>query len=404
MKTENNNKVDPYRIRKPGDLYMMLSPEGKIRSVAAGDIMYNNFREFTQDAVYYTQKGRNAPYLNDFFLHYRFADDKDVPYWKSGGNDEEYHQRVFDTIKDQGLKPHQAIRLYPAMYCYDNGLNPLLQENSQKELEKQPAYQSAVLRYSNFGERMDYPTYHGIETDKGVVLFDGTQKGEELQQKYIDFHMDNYFDARLDITFLNKIDVIPNMQQLEKVNPELDALYANGPEPFGMLPPSAYCDINSFRAVCVNNEYNMAPTNELFISFAGLDTDIKSLPDDTYDRSALLWLSDPNCNDPEIVDEFPNFFSYHDRFDPLDEKFRDVPNEVECKEVMNQVRELAGKILNEDFPNIRKQNTLANNEKQIGRSETKKEERMQKKTPPPKISTPPKKRFTPPPKKGGLKM
>lgn len=117
-----------------------------------------------------------------------------------------------------------------------------------------------------------------------------------------------------------------------------------------------------------------------------------------------MWLSDPNCNDPEIVDEFPNFFSYHDRFDPLDEKFRDVPNEVECKEVMNQVRELAGKILNEDFPNIRKQNTLANNEKQIGRSETKKEERMQKKTPPPKISTPPKKRFTPPPKKGGLKM
>ena len=402
MKTQENKNFDPYRIIKPGDLYMMLSPEGKVKSVMEGDIMYENFHEFIYDAVYYLQKGRDAPYLNDFFLHYRFKESRDVPYWKRGDSDEAHHQRVFDTIKDQGLKPHQAIRLYPAMYCYENGLNPLFQENSQKELEKQPAYQHAVLRYSNFGERMDYPTYHGIETDKGVVLFDGTQQGEELQQKYIDFHAANYFDARLDITLLNKLDVIPDAQQLGKVNPDLGALYADGPEPFGMLPASAYCDRNDFRAVCVNNEYNMAPENEQFIRFAGLDADIIPLPTDTYDISALLWLSDPKCHDPEIADDFPNFFSYHDRFDPLDERFRDAPDEAGRNEVMNQVRKLAGEILKEDFPNIRKQNTPADNKLQTGKTE--KEEMMQKKTPPPKISTPPKKQFTPPQKKGGLKM
>ena len=187
-----------------------------------------------------------------------------------------------------------------------------------------------------------------------------------------------------------------------KVNPDLGALYADGPEPFGMLPASAYCDRNDFRAVCVNNEYNMAPENEQFIRFAGLDADIIPLPTDTYDISALLWLSDPKCHDPEIADDFPNFFSYHDRFDPLDERFRDAPDEAGRNEVMNQVRKLAGEILKEDFPNIRKQNTPADNKLQTGKTE--KEEMMQKKTPPPKISTPPKKQFTPPQKKGGLKM
>ena len=405
MKTEDN-KVDADRIKKPGDLYMALSPEGKVRSIAAGDLMYENFREFTQDAVYYTQKGRgDAPYLNDFYLHYRFPDDKDVPYWKSGGNDEEYHQRVFDTIKDQGLKPYQTIRLYAAMYCYDNGLNPLLQENSQNELEKQPAYQSAVLRYSNFGERTEHQTYHGIETDKGVVLFDGTKRGEELQQKYIDFHVANFFDARLDVTFLNKMDVIPDAGQLGKVNPELDALYADGPEPFGMLPASAYCDKNDFKAVCVNNEYNMAPENELFITFAGLDKDIITLPTETYDISALLYLSDPDCQDPEIVDEWPNFFSYHDRFDPLDEKFRDAATDIERKEIMNDVRILASQILKEDFSHIRKPaQEINSNDQGRGKKEAEKVDRMQKKTPPPKITTPPQKRNTPPSKKGGMKI
>jgi len=166
MQIEENMTADPYRIKKPGDLYLMLSPEGKIKMISAGDIMHDNFREFIYDAVYYTQKRGNAPYLNDRFLHYRFEDDKDVPYWKRGECDETYHQRVFDAIKDQNLKPYQDIRLYPAMYCYDNGLNPLFKENAQKELEKLPEYRQAVLKYSSFGESIDNTTRYRIETDK----------------------------------------------------------------------------------------------------------------------------------------------------------------------------------------------------------------------------------------------
>jgi len=172
MKIEDNMTADPYRIKKPGDLYLMLSPEGKIKMISAGDIMYNNFREFIHDAVYYAQKRGNAPYLNDCFLHYRFEDNKDVPYWKRGECDETYHQRVFDAIKDQNLKPYQDIRLYPAMYCYDNGLNPLFKENAQKELEKIPEYRQAVLKYSNFGESMDNTIHNRVKTNKE----DGIQK------------------------------------------------------------------------------------------------------------------------------------------------------------------------------------------------------------------------------------
>ena len=121
--------------------------------------------------------------------------------------------------------------------------------------------------------------------------------------------------------------------------------------------------------------------------------------------SALMWLSDPDCEQPEIVDEWPNFFSDHDRFDPLEDKFRDAVTDGERKEVMNEVRTLASRILKDDFSHIRKPaQEINSNDQGIGKKEAEKENRMQKKTPPPKITTPPKKQNTPPSKKGGMKM
>lgn len=412
MSTREIKKEIPGRSIKPGDIYMMLSPEGKIRAVEVGNMMYDNFQEFMQDAVYYTKNNGDAPYPNDFLLHYRCKDSKELPHYKFGSNEseEQYHQRIFDTIKDQGLQPYQTIRLYTAMYCYENGLNPLLPQYSAAELRQQPAYNSAEIRYSGYGERTDDSTYHAIETDKGVVLFDGTQHGESLQQKYIDFHVKNYFDERLDITFLKKIDVIPDAGQLAKVNPSVDALYSDRPVPFGMLPASAYCNPHDFKVVSINDEYDMAPTNENFIHFVGMDNDIISLPMETYDISALLWLADPKCDNPEIVDEWPNFFSYHDKFDPLEERFQGETTNTGREKVMTEIREMARNILKEDFPNIRQASSLREkaprqeNHNPAGETKQNKTDDIIKNMAPSKVSIPSQRKQLSQKKKGGLKF
>lgn len=346
-------KNDPYRIQKPGDLYMVISPEGKIRSIAAGNMMYDNFREFSQDAVYYAKK-KGATCQNDFHLHYRFKDDNDVPYWQRGENDAGYHQRVMDTIKEQGLKPYRTLRLYHAMYCFDNNLNPLLPQNSQKELEKRADYQHAMLMYSPIDRSSKSLSYQGIHTDKGVLLFDNTAKGEALQQKYMDFHIHHFFDPRLEITFLHIIDVVPDERQKEKANPSLDALYKKEPGRLGEVDPIMYTDIMDFQVSQQTGHYDMSPTGWNLALLSGMDKgESVTLPTGTYDILTLKWLADPACADPLVQDEFPNIFSYYEKFVPFEEKMGDAVTIEDRKKVMDEVRTLAKEILQTDFPDIR---------------------------------------------------
>lgn len=75
--------------------------------------------------------------------------------------------------------------------------------------------------------------------------------------------------------------------------------------------------------------------------------------DETYNISCLLHLSSPQCNDPVIQDDFPNFFYYGDRFNPLWTRFDQAANDHEKELVMKDVRKLAGQILEQDFSHRR---------------------------------------------------
>ena len=99
-----------------------------------------------------------------------------------------------------------------------------------------------------------------------------------------------------------------------------------------------------------NQRYDLAPTLENFIQFSGLGNGkTPSMRDETYNISCLLYLSSPQCNDPVIQDDFPNFFYYGDRFNPLWARFDQAANAHEKELVMKDVRKLAGQILEQDF-------------------------------------------------------
>ena len=197
--TEENRTMNSGDRREPGDVYMMLSPEGKTQAVSANGRYYKNFGHFINHCTEIILKDWLTPYPNSFFVHYRFADPDRV--WKPYENIPMFPRKLSDAIKEQGLKPLNTCRLYPAIYCYQNGLDPLLPENSEQELKKNSDYRRAVSRYSDREQLLGINTYTGIETDRGVLLFDNTPEGRKLQKRYKDFLADKFFDPRLDITF-----------------------------------------------------------------------------------------------------------------------------------------------------------------------------------------------------------
>ena len=125
--------------REPGDVYMMLSPEGKAQEIAANDMFYKNFGHFINHCTEAMIHDWLTPYPNSFFVHYRFADPDRI--WKPFENISIFPRKLWDAVKEQGLKPLNTCRLYPAIYCYQNGLDPLAPENSQQALRQSTDYQ-----------------------------------------------------------------------------------------------------------------------------------------------------------------------------------------------------------------------------------------------------------------------
>ena len=307
--TEENRTMNPGDRREPGDVYMVLSPEGKTQTVSANGRYYKNFGHFVKHYTEVMLHDWLTPYPNSFFVHYRFADPDRV--WKPYENISMFPRKLWNAIKEQGLKPLNICRLYPAIYCYQNGLDPLLPENSHEALNKSMAYQSAVWRYSGL-ERSREQIYTGIETDRGVLLFDNTERGEKLQKRYKDFFAANFFDPRLDITFFRTMELIPDEAQRAKVNPDIDlnTLFRTAPEPFGCLSSGCYADIKEIGICDTVGQFDMSPTLANFAALSGFDKGEipENIPDRTYDISCLLYLASPECKAPEIPGRVSQFF------------------------------------------------------------------------------------------------
>lgn len=348
METTAENRTMPPGDRwEPGDIYMMLSPTGTVQDISIDDRLYKSFGDFLNEYARYAVENARPPHTNDFLVHYRFDEPTGIPAW----NEEEeplqvYYKRLETVIQEQRLKPLNTCRLYPAMYCYQNGLDPLLPENSLRELKKSQNYQFAASQYS--GYEWDYG-YKGIQTDRGVVLFDNTERGETLHHRYKSFFLSNFFDARLDITFLRMIELIPTEKQKANIRSDITLL-----GPFGVLPANCYTDLNELGIYTESEYYDMAPTLENFMVLSRLDRGVMwNAPEDVYDIRCLLQLASPQNKEPVIPAEYPNVFYYRKWFAPLADRFAKAGSEREKAQVMAFVRDMAGDILRNMYPDRR---------------------------------------------------
>lgn len=345
-----NNRIQgiPGDQREPGDVYMMLTPEGQVQAVSVNDLLYKNFDQFVNDCAYYMLNDWKEPYPNSFFVHYRFEDPTRI--WSPNENIAMFPNKLLRAVRDEKLRPLQTCRLYPVLYC----LQKHHDLRNISNIINSPDYRYTVNHYAGWELRGQIRSYTGIQTDKGVSLFDNTEQGEVLQQEYKDFFVANFFDSCIDATFMRMIELIPDKEQLAKVNPALQTLWQDESTLFGQVPEKYYLNMDQIGVYTENQRYDLAPTLENFIQFSGLGNgETPSMRDETYNISCLLYLSSPQCNDPIIQDDFPNFFYYGDRFNPLWTRFDQAANDHEKELVMKDVRKLAGQILEQDFSHRR---------------------------------------------------
>lgn len=351
MKTNENN-LSPVidERRKPGDVYMILSPEGKVKVISTVDLIYKRFTDFINDGAFYALRDHKPPYMNDFFVQYHFPDPKMIPSWDADADTNRYFNKLQTAILELGLKPVNTARLYPAMYCYTRSLEPLAPENTPEWLDQNPEYHLTTLCYSGFKSNIRLKGYTGIETDRGVLLFDDTDEGYRLQQEYRSFFAENFFDPRLGVTFFRRLELIPTQAQKAKANPDLGALYEDGPDPFGELPEDSYTNAKKIGIHTVSEHIDMEATLANFTAIAKIDQGIRpDMPDDTRYISWLLYLSSSDWKDPLIY----NLFSCYDRFDTMIKRIAETGTETEKAQVADRIRNAARYILQRNFPNIR---------------------------------------------------
>lgn len=74
---------------------------------------------------------------------------------------------------------------------------------------------------------------------------------------------------------------------------------------------------------------------------------------DNYDRMTLLYIMDKGYPMDGLIDEYPDNFSFHEKFERIENKLLGRNRWNIYDEMQEKARKLAGKLLREHFPNTR---------------------------------------------------
>lgn len=74
---------------------------------------------------------------------------------------------------------------------------------------------------------------------------------------------------------------------------------------------------------------------------------------DNYDRMTLLYIMDKGYPGNGLIDEYPDNFSFHEKFERIENKLLGKDRWDVYDEMQEKAKKLAGRLLKEHFPNIR---------------------------------------------------
>lgn len=119
------------------------------------------------------------------------------------------------------------------------------------------------------------------------------------------------------------------------------------------IPPDAFLDKSALKSV-QTEVYDLSLTWE---NYARLPDNEKGLglfqSVDNYDRMTLLHIMDKGYPRDGLIDEYPDNFSFHEKFERIENKLLSRDRWDVYDEMQEKAKKLAGKLLYEHFPDTR---------------------------------------------------
>ena len=158
-------------------------------------------------------------------------------------------------------------------------------------------------------------------TDKGVLLFSRNYKGNHQYGAFMEANIERRF---FDPDFEGKLLTVYELRgwpslMAEKINRRYDNY--DDLLPLEKIPADAFLDKSALKSVTGKETYDLSPTWE---NYARLTDNEQGLglarSVDNYDRMTLLHIMDKGYPRDGLTDEYPDNFSFHEKFERIENK------------------------------------------------------------------------------------
>lgn len=129
--------------------------------------------------------------------------------------------------------------------------------------------------------------------------------------------------------------------------------------PLEKIPADAFVDKSVLRSITDSESYDLTPTWENYyrLTDASKGLGLTRSPDN-YDRMTLLHIMDKGYPRDGLIDEYPDNFSFHEKFEKIENRLSDRNRWDVYDVIQEKAKKLAGKLLKEYFPEIRQKADL----------------------------------------------
>lgn len=196
--------------------------------------------------------------------------------------------------------------------------------------------------------------YTGVETNKGVLLFSRNYEGNHQYGAFMEANIERrFFEADFEEKSLTVYELRgwPSLMagKINRCYDDYDSLL-----PVDKIPTDAYLDKTALKNVTDKGVYDLSPTWENYVRLTDNEKGLgltRSV--DNYDRMTLLYIMDKGYPKDGLVDEYPDNFSFHEKFERIENKLLGKDKWDVYDEMQEKAKKLAGSLLKEHFPNMR---------------------------------------------------
>ena len=116
----------------------------------------------------------------------------------------------------------------------------------------------------------------------------------------------------------------------------------------------AYQDRSVLKNATDSETYDLTPTWENYYRLTDVDKGLGLTRSPyNYDRMTLLYIMEKGYPIGGVVDEYPDEFSFHEKFEKIENKLSGRNRWDVHDEMQERAKKLAGKLLKDHFPEIR---------------------------------------------------